>query len=419
MRIQRDVYLNQLIDKKINGLIKVVTGIRRCGKSYLLFTLFRQHLLDSGVPDDHIIALALDDFANRRYASPEALYDYVRTAIRDDGQYYVLLDEIQLVPQFESVLNGFLRIQNADIYVTGSNSKFLSSDIITEFRGRGDEIRVYPLSFAEYRSAVEGDFDHVWQDYILYGGMPLVLSQNTDTAKAKYLKNLIDQVYLSDIINRYSLRGREEVGELLNIMASNIGSLTNPLRLSNTFASVSQLQLSKDTIATYLDYFVDAFILQKAYRYDIKGNKYINTPLKYYFVDMGIRNARLNFRQHEETHLMENVIYNELLIRGFSVDVGVVESTAKISTGKYARTQLEVDFVANKGGQRIYIQSVFSLADPQKMRQEQQSVLRIADSFAKVLIQRPYCKPWRTDDGLLVICLEDFLLHPELLEISA
>lgn len=417
IQIQRDIYLNQLINKKTNGLIKVVTGIRRCGKSYLLFTLFRQHLLSSGVPDDHIIPLALDDFANRQYTTPESLYDYVKTAIRDDAQYYVLLDEIQLVPQFESVLNGFLHIPNADIYVTGSNSRFLSSDIITEFRGRGDDIRVYPLSFAEYRSAVAGDFDRVWQDYILYGGMPLVLSQTTDAAKARYLKNLVEQVYLTDIINRYNLRGREEVGELLNVMASNIGSLTNPLRLSNTFTSVSQLQLSKGTVATYLDYFVDAFILQKAYRYDIKGNKYINTPLKYYFVDTGIRNARLNLRQHEETHLMENVIFNELLIRGFSVDVGMVETTTKTASGKYMRTQLEVDFVANKGSQRVYIQSALSLADPQKMQQEQQSVVRITDSFTKVLIQRPYCKPWRTDNGLFVICLEDFLLRPELLEI--
>ncbi len=415
IQIRRDIYLNQLISKKNNGLIKVITGIRRCGKSYLLFTLFRQHLLESGISDDHIVMLALDDFANQQYTAPETLYAYIQNAIHDSNQYYVLLDEIQLVPQFESVLNGFLRIPNADIYVTGSNSKFLSSDIITEFRGRGDEVRVYPLSFAEYRSAVEGDFEHIWQDYILYGGMPLVLSQTTDAAKARYLQNLIDQVYITDIINRYNLRGCEEIGELLNIMASNIGSLTNPLRLSNTFASVSQLQLSKGTIATYLDYFVDAFILQKSYRYDIKGNKYINTPLKYYFVDTGIRNARLNFRQHEETHLMENVIYNELRIRGFSVDVGIVETTAKTTNGKHTRTQLEVDFVANKGNLRIYIQSAFSLADPEKMRQEQQSVLHINDSFTKVLIQRSYCKPWRTENGLLIICLEDFLLKPELL----
>lgn len=416
MQIQRNNYLNQLISKKNNGLIKVVTGIRRCGKSYLLFTLFKQYLLDSGVDERHIIALALDDFANREYIRPESLYNYVKSALTDDGQHYLLLDEIQQVEHFESVLNGFLRIPNVDVYVTGSNSKFLSSDIITEFRGRGDEVRVYPLSFAEYKSVVEGSFDRLWQDYILYGGMPLVLMQNTDETKMNYLKNLVEQVYLTDIINRYSLRGKEEVGELLNIMASNIGSLTNPLRLSNTFISVSQLKLSKGTIATYLDYFVDAFILQKAYRYDIKGNKYINTPLKYYFVDMGIRNARLNFRQYEETHLMENVIFNELQIRGFSVDVGVVESAVATVSGKYTRAQLEVDFVANKGSRRLYIQSAFSLAEPQKMKQEQQSMLRISDSFLKVLIQRSYCKPMYTDTGLLIICLEDFLTKPELIE---
>lgn len=416
MQIQRNNYLNQLISKKNNGLIKVVTGIRRCGKSYLLFTLFKQYLLDSGVDERHIIALALDDFANREYIRPESLYNYVKNALTDDGQYYLLLDEIQQVEHFESVLNGFLRIPNVDVYVTGSNSKFLSSDIITEFRGRGDEVRVYPLSFAEYKSVVEGSFDRLWQDYILYGGMPLVLMQNTDETKMNYLKNLVEQVYLTDIINRYSLRGKEEVGELLNIMASNIGSLTNPLRLSNTFISVSQLKLSKGTIATYLDYFVDAFILQKAYRYDIKGNKYINTPLKYYFVDMGIRNARLNFRQYEETHLMENVIFNELQIRGFSVDVGVVESAVATVSGKYTRAQLEVDFVANKGSRRLYIQSAFSLAEPQKMKQEQQSMLRISDSFLKILIQRSYCKPMYTDTGLLIICLEDFLTKPELIE---
>lgn len=416
MQIQRNNYLNQLISKKNNGLIKVVTGIRRCGKSYLLFTLFKQYLLDSGVDERHIIALALDDFANREYIRPESLYNYVKSALTDDGQHYLLLDEIQQVEHFESVLNGFLRIPNVDVYVTGSNSKFLSSDIITEFRGRGDEVRIYPLSFAEYKSVVEGSFDRLWQDYILYGGMPLVLMQNTDETKMNYLKNLVEQVYLTDIINRYSLRGKEEVGELLNIMASNIGSLTNPLRLSNTFISVSQLKLSKGTIATYLDYFVDAFILQKAYRYDIKGNKYINTPLKYYFVDMGIRNARLNFRQYEETHLMENVIFNELQIRGFSVDVGVVESAVATVSGKYTRAQLEVDFVANKGSRRLYIQSAFSLAEPQKMKQEQQSMLRISDSFLKVLIQRSYCKPMYTDTGLLIICLEDFLTKPELIE---
>lgn len=415
MQICRDIYLNRLIQKKHNGLIKIITGIRRCGKSYLLFTLFRAHLKQCGVPENHIIAIAFDDFERQDLTDPHLLYDFVKRSIVDDGQYYLLLDEIQLVPKFESVLNGFMRIPNVDIYVTGSNSKFLSSDIITEFRGRGDEVRVYPLSFTEFRSVVDDAFDSVWQDYMFYGGMPLVLQQKSDSEKADYLKKMVNQVYLSDIINRYNLRGKDEVGELLNIIASNVGSLTNPLRLSNSFASVSHLSLSKDTISTYLDHFVDAFIIEKAYRYDIKGNRYINTPLKYYFVDTGIRNARINFRQIEETHLMENVIFNELLIRGYSVDVGVVAATSKDGDG-YKRSPLEVDFVANRGSRRIYIQSAYSVAEAQKMAQEQQSFLRIRDSFAKVIIQRNFCKPWQTDSGVLVICLEDFLLKADMLE---
>lgn len=414
MQIKRDTYLNPLIGKKNNGLIKIITGIRRCGKSYLLFTLFRDHLMRSGVKEDHIIALALDDFKNRSFIVPENLYNYVISAVTDNDQYYICLDEIQLVPHFESVLNGLMRIPNVDIYVTGSNSKFLSSDIVTEFRGRGDEIRVYPLSFNEFSSTKNDGFDKLWQEYILYGGMPLVLSQNTDEEKAKYLKGLVSQVYLSDIINRYHLRGSDEVGDLFNILASNIGSLTNPKRLSDTFCSVKNIKLSQNTIAIYIDYFVDAFLLNRAYRYDIKGNKYINTPLKYYFVDLGIRNAQLNFRQQEETHIMENVIYNELLIRGFSVDVGIVEYSSKSENGNIRRNQLEVDFVANKGSRRIYIQSAFSLAAPEKMLQEQQSFLRVQDSFPKIFIQRSYCKPWYTDNGLLVICLEDFLMNRDL-----
>lgn len=412
MQIQRDIYLNRLIRKKHNGLIKIITGIRRCGKSYLLFTLFRNHLKQCGVADNHVIAIALDDFAKQSFTDPHVLYDFVKRSVVDEEQYYLLLDEIQLVPNFESVLNGFLRIPNIDIYVTGSNSKFLSSDIVTEFRGRGDEVRIYPLSFAEYRSVVDAPFDRAWQEYMFYGGMPLVLQQTSDGEKAAFLKKMVEQVYLSDIINRYNLRGKDEVGELLNVIASNIGSLTNPLRLSHSFASISHLKLSKDTISAYLDYFVDAFIVERAYRYDIKGNRYINTPLKYYFVDMGIRNARINFRQIEETHLMENVIYNELLIRGFSVDVGVVATAAKDGNG-YKRSLLEVDFVANKGGRRIYIQSAYSVAEPQKMAQEQRSFLNIHDSFAKIIVQRPYCKPWQTNDGLLIVCPEDFLLNAD------
>ena len=410
MQIKRDTYLNELIAKKGNGLIKIITGIRRCGKSYLLFTLFRQHLTSEGVDEDHIISLALDDIENEEYTDAKTLYSFVKQRIKDNQTYYVLLDEIQLVNKFESVLNGFLRVPNLDVYVTGSNSKFLSSDIITEFRGRGDELRVYPLSFSEYHSVVSGEFDKVWQDYLIYGGMPLVLTQTTDAAKARYLKNLVDQLYLTDIINRHNLKGKEEIDELLNVVASNIGALTNPTRLSNTFSSSKHLPLSANTISNYLDFFVDSFIIEKAYRFDIKGNKYINTPLKYYFVDTGIRNARLNFRQNEETHLMENVIYNELIIRGFSVDVGMVECLTE-KGDKKSKTQLEVDFVANRGSERIYVQSALSLAAPEKMKQEQQSFLRIGDSFRKVIIQRAYCKPWFTQDGIYVVCLEDFLLN--------
>lgn len=414
MQIKRSLYLDQLIRKKNNGLIKIVTGIRRCGKSYLLFTLFYQHLLECGVDEDHIICLALDDLKNDKYTNAVTLYDYILSTKKDDNKYYILLDEIQLVADFEKVLNGLLRYSNFDIYVTGSNSKFLSSDIITEFRGRGDEIRVYPLSFSEYFSAVDMSFDRAWQDYIIYGGMPLILSQPTDSDKTRYLSNLVNQVYLSDIINRHHLRGLEEVGELMNIIASNIGALTNPKRIANTFLSESKLKLTQTTISTYLDYFIDSFIIQKAFRYDIKGNKYINTPLKYYFIDMGIRNARLNFRQNEETHLMENVIYNELIIRGYSVDVGVIDRTIKTKENKYQRTLYEVDFVANKGSKRIYIQSALSLSDPEKMKQEQRSILSINDAFEKILIQRNYCKTWYTENGIKVMCLENFLLSQEI-----
>jgi uncharacterized protein len=414
MQISRDKYLNKLIGKKHNGLIKVITGIRRCGKSYLLFTMFRQHLVNSGVNEDHIVSIALDDFKNRFLTDPEHLYDYVVSSVKDSEQYYLFLDEIQLVSHFESVLNGLMRMQNIDIYVTGSNSRFLSSDIITEFRGRGDEIRVYPLSFAEFNSVRSDNFDRSWEDYIMYGGMPLVSLQSSDEDKSGYLKGLVEQVYITDIINRYNLRGLDEMGDLFNVLASNIGSLTNPKRLSDTFRSVKGIRLSQSTIASYIGYFEDAFLINRAYRFDIKGNRYINTPLKYYFVDTGIRNARLNFRQQEETHLMENVIFNELLIRGYCVDVGMVEYSSKGDDGKIVRNQLEIDFVANKGGKRLYIQSAYSLSDPAKMHQEQQSVLHVHDSFPKILIQRPYCKSWYSDEGLRVICLEDFLMGAEL-----
>ena len=316
MEIKRDFYLNKLIQHKKNGMVKIVTGVRRCGKSYMLFKLFRDHLLGVGVKADHIISIALDDFGNRKLQNPDELYNYVKSKIVDNEDYYILLDEIQLVPEFESVINGFLHIPNADIYVTGSNSKFLSSDIITEFRGRGDEIRVYPLNFSEFYSVYGGDFDKAWIMYCNYGGMPLCLSMETVADKAKYLTNLFETTYLADIINRNNLRGNVEINELTDVLASSIGSLTNPLKLSNTFASTKNVKLSANTISTYLDYLQDAFLVERAIRYDIKGKKYINTPAKYYFVDLGLRNARLSFRQQEYTHIMENVIYNELRLRG-------------------------------------------------------------------------------------------------------
>ena len=310
MKIKRDYYLNKLIQHKKNGLVKIVTGVRRCGKSYLLFQLFRDHLLESGIKDDHIISIALDDYGNRRLLDPDELYRYVKSRIADDEDHYILLDEIQLVKDFESVVNGFLHIPNADVYVTGSNSKFLSSDVVTEFRGRGDEIRIFPLNFSEFYSAYGGDFNDAWLMFCNYGGMPLCLSMQTQADKAKYLTNLFETTYLADIINRNKLRGNVEINELTDILASSIGSLTNPLKLSNTFASTKSVKLSANTISAYLGYLQDAFLIEKALRYDIKGKKYINTPAKYYFVDMGLRNARLAFRQQEYTHIMENVIYN-------------------------------------------------------------------------------------------------------------
>ena len=329
MEIKRDHYLNKLIGHKKNGLVKIVTGIRRCGKSYLLFKLFRDHLISSGVKEDHIISVALDDYGNKPLLDPDELYRHVKNSITDGGDYYILLDEIQLVKDFESVVNGFLHIPGADVYVTGSNSKFLSSDVVTEFRGRGDEIRVYPLNFSEFYSAYGGDFDSAWLMFCNYGGMPLCLSMRTQEDKGKYLTNLFETTYLADIINRNNLRGNAEINELTDILASSIGSLTNPLKLSAAFGSTKRLKLSAGTISVYLGYLQDAFLIEKALRFDIKGKKYINTPAKYYFVDMGLRNARLSFRQQEYTHIMENVIYNELRARGYSVDVGVVDTVGK------------------------------------------------------------------------------------------
>ena len=412
MEIKRDHYLNKLIRHKKNGMVKIITGVRRSGKSYLLSKLFREHLLQSGVPDDHIIFLALDDYGNKSLRDPDALYRFVKDRITDEADYYILLDEIQLAEDFESVINGFMHIPNADIYITGSNSKFLSSDIITEFRGRGDEIRVYPLNFSEFYSVYGGDFDRAWLMYCNYGGMPLCLTMETPADKAKYLTDLFETTYLADIINRNNLRGNTEIGELTNVLASCIGSLTNPSKLSNTFNTMKKAGISANTVSSYIDYLQDAFLIEKAVRYDIKGKMYINTPAKYYFVDMGLRNARLSFRQQEYNHIMENVIYNELRLRGYSVDVGVVESFAK-ENGHTLRKSLEVDFVVNLGNRRYYIQSAYNIPDEEKMKQEQASLLSINDAFRKIIIVNQPIMSGYNENGILMLSVKDFLLSPE------
>lgn len=412
MEIKRDMYLNKLIRHKGNGMVKIITGVRRCGKSYLLFKLFRDHLVESGVAQDHIISIALDDYGNRALQNPDELYNYVKSRVTDDGDFYILLDEIQMVKDFEGVVNGFLHISNADIYITGSNSKFLSTDILTEFRGRGDEIRVYPLCFSEFYSVYGGEFDKAWLMYCNYGGMPLCLSMQTQEDKVKYLTNLFETTYLADIINRNNLRGNAEINELTDILASSIGSLTNPLKLSNTFASTKNVKLSANTISAYLDYLQDAFLIEKSVRYDIKGKKYINTPAKYYFVDLGLRNARLAFRQQEYTHIMENVIYNELRLRGYSVDVGVVDNVEK-ENGISVRKRLEVDFVVNLGNRRYYIQSAYNIPTDEKMEQEQASLLSINDAFRKIIIVNQQILSGYNEQGILMLSLQDFLLDPE------
>lgn len=398
-----------------NGLIKVVTGIRRCGKSYLLFELFYNYLKAQGVDDNHIIKLALDDRKNKKYRDPDVLCDFVHKQIVDDKQYYILLDEVQFVGEFEDVLNSFLHIKNADTYVTGSNAKFLSKDIITEFRGRGDEIHISPLSFKEFYSVYSGAKEDAWKQYCLYGGLPKVLEYKTDEDKVEYLKDIFVETYLTDIKDRHKIRNDAELNELLDILSSSVGSLTNPKKLSDTFKSVKQVSLHPDTINNYLEYFVDSYLISQSKRYDIKGKKYINTPSKYYFTDMGLRNARLNFRQFEETHIMENIIYNELKIMGFNVDVGVVDYRKDVD-GKSVRVQAEVDFVCNKADRRYYIQSAFSIPDREKMLQEQNSLTRINDSFKKIIIVKDAIKTHYNDDGVLILNLFDFLLEENSLE---
>ena len=413
MEFKRENYLNKLIMKKNNGLVKVITGIRRCGKSYLLFSIFKDHLLKSGTDEDHIIEIAFDSFENKRFCDPNVLYPYIKEKIVDDKTYYILLDEVQLLDDFESVLNGFLRIKNADVYVTGSNAKFLSKDVITEFRGRGDELHLNPLSFAEFMSEYKGNKYDGWNEYVLYGGLPPVILLPTAEQKTALLKTLFAETYINDIIGRHNIKNRDEFEELINILASGIGSLTNPKKLTDTFKSKKNKNISINTVKNYLDYLCDAFVVDKAIRYDIKGRKYIDTPQKYYFTDVGLRNARINFRQIEENHTMENIIFNELLSRDFNVDIGLVTVNQKNQEGKSFRRQLEVDFVCNKGSKRYYVQSAFAVPDNEKLQQESNSLLRIDDSFKKIIVVKDAPAPQYTEDGILVTGIYDFLLNKD------
>ena len=416
MEIKREIYLNKLINKKHNGLIKVITGIRRCGKSYLLFNLFKDHLLADCIDEQHIIEIAFDSFENKRFRDPEILYPYLKEQIKDDGQYYVLLDEVQLLEEFESILNSLIRMQNVDVYVTGSNARFLSKDVITEFRGRGDEVHMYPLSFAEFMSVYSGTKQDGWNEYMLYGGLPPVMNISNPEEKISFLKSLFEETYISDIVGRHNIRNRAELEELLNILSSSIGSLTNPTKLSATFKSVKRKNISISTIKRYIDYLCDSFLIDSALRYDIKGKKYIDTPVKYYFTDLGLRNARLNFRQTEPTHIMENIIFNELRYRGYNVDVGVVESR-EYDGGKDVKKQLEIDFVANLGNKRYYIQSAYDIPTEEKRLQETRSFDKTGDSFKKVIIIERNIKPRRDDKGYLTIGLRQFLLDPNSLDL--
>ncbi len=417
VNIARDKYLRDLINRMNNGMIKVVTGIRRSGKSYLLFKLFYEYLLSQGVLESHIIKIELDQRKNRIYRDPDVILDYIETLIEDDKQYYILLDEVQMLNDFEEVLNSLLHISNVDIYVTGSNSKFLSKDVITEFRGRGDEIHVFPLTFKEFMQVYDGDMYRGFADYIVYGGLPLISTMKTETQKVNYLTNLFNETYLKDIIERNHIEKTQELEDLINVLASAIGSLTNPPKIQATFKSSIGSAISINTIRQYIEYLEDAFIISKAQRYNIKGRKYIGTPLKYYFEDIGLRNARLGFRQIEETHLMENIIYNELRYRGYSVDVGVVEKREMSENGKQIRKALEIDFVANLGSQRYYIQSALSMPTPEKQIQEKTSLINVADSFKKIIIVKDIVNVKRDENGIVTMSIYDFLLKENSLDL--
>lgn len=400
-----------------NGMIKIITGMRRCGKSYLLFEIFTSYLESNGIAPDHIIKVDLEDYKNRAMRNPDNLYAYVESRITDGDMYYILLDEVQMLDRFEDVLNGFLRIRNADVYVTGSNAKFLSKDIITEFRGRGFEVKMYPLSFSEYMSAYPGTVQAGLNEYMLYGGLPQILSYQMEEQKVRFLKALFDETYLKDIKERYEIRKDDDLEELINIMASGIGALTNPNKLANTFQSEKKSSLSSDTVKNYIDYLCDSFLIEKSTRYDIKGKRYINSPYKYYFMDLGLRNARINFRQSEKSHLMENIVYNELRIRGFNVDVGVVPVIRKGEDGKQHRSSLEVDFVCNLGSRRYYIQSAYRMESDEKIRQERASLLSVDDSFKKIIVIGEESPVTRDEAGITTISIYDFLLKENALEL--
>ncbi len=417
MEIKRDHYLEQLISKMHNGLVKVVTGMRRCGKSYLLFNIFKEHLISEGIDKNHIIEISFDTFESKKFCDPNVLYPHLKESIKDEKMYYILLDEVQLLSDFEAVLNSLIRMKNVDIYVTGSNAHFLSKDVITEFRGRGDEIHMYPLSFAEFMSVYQGEKLDGWNEYMLYGGIPLVLNISNPEQKVVFLKSLFEETYISDIVGRYNVRNKAELEDLLNIISSAIGSLTNPEKLSKTFKSVKNKNISSNTIKRYIEYLSDSFLIDTVFRYDIKGRKYIGSPVKYYFNDMGLSNARLNFRQIEETHSMENIIFNELKIRGFNVDVGVIVQNGKDENGSSIRKQLEIDFVCNKASKRYYIQSAYAVPDEAKLMQEQRPLMLTGDFFKRIIITRDTPVPHYNESGILNMSIYDFLLNKNSLDI--
>lgn len=415
--IERKKYLDELVSLQNNGMIKVITGMRRCGKSYLLFEIFTSYLENNGIAPDHIIKVDLEDFKNRAMRNPDNLYAYVESRVIDEGMYYILLDEVQMLDSFEDVLNGFLKIRNVDIYVTGSNAKFLSKDIITEFRGRGFEVKMYPLSFSEYMSAYSGSVQAGFNEYMLYGGLPQILSYHSEEQKVRFLKTLFDETYIKDIKDRHNIRKDDDLEELINIMASGIGALTNPNKLANTFRSEKKSAISYDTVKDYIDYLCDSFLIEKSTRYDIKGKRYVNSPYKYYFMDLGLRNARINFRQSEKSHLMENVVYNELRVRGFNVDVGVVPVIVRDKDGKQQRFGFEVDFICNLGSRRYYIQSAYRMESEEKIDQERASLLKVDDSFKKIIIIGEESPVIRDEAGITTISIYDFLLKDNSLEL--